>query len=152
MSVSIHFPRFHLKWVPVTPFSPIPLEILSLLKQSQGLTMVSLDRMNNWWWFGFVLHSHLKWLNQATRIIYSFKKYICGHPTGMVAIAFQSLGTCGLMTAAARVLRPPWADERVNWLMQVDGPKVPGWPGALAWGAFRGHCCFHGASAHLLTW
>lgn len=117
VSVSIHFPRFHLKWVPVTPFFPIPLEILSLLKQSQGLTMVSLDRMNNWWWFGFVLHNHLRWLNQATRVLYSFKKYICGHPTGMVAIAFQSLRTCSLMTAAARVLRPPWCQ------LFIPGPR-----------------------------
>lgn len=70
------FPVLTWKWVLITHFFPIPPEILSPLKQSQGLNMVSLDRMNNCW-FSFVACNYLKWYNQTTHVIYSYKKNIC---------------------------------------------------------------------------
>lgn len=161
--VCVHFPCSHLKVSAHHSFFPVPPEILSLLKQSQGLNMVSLDRMNNFWWFCFVVRNYLKWFIQTTHVIYSFKKYICiidlvSHPRGTVVMAFQSLGTNSLMTTAGQVFRPgshvsPLVDWEESWsTCTVNSSKVRARPGALTWGALRAQCCFHAAPAHLHTW
>lgn len=127
--VCVHFPGFHLKVSACASFFPIPLEILSLLKQFQ-LNMVHLDTMNSGWWFGWFLHNHLKWLDQAAQVDYSFKKYICLINTSpgtlqvsVMVVTVQSLGTCGLMITAGLDFRPHsraglyyWAKKNVDRL------------------------------------
>lgn len=118
----------------VDHFFPIPLEILSLFKQSQGLNM---DRMNNWW-FGFVVHNHLEWPNS----------HLVRHPAGVTVIAFQSLGTCGLMTTAGPVFRPrsQASPLLLDWEELMDLGSYMSQKTRLTLGSIVSACCSNGAT------
>lgn len=147
-----HFPGFHLKVSAWDSLFSIPLEILSLFI------------FKDWTWCvwtqwtvvgGLVLfpHNHLKWLDQATQVIYSFKKYIClintlpgtlqvswlslSSPLGFVVSWQQQDGSSGYSQAGLC----HWAKKSVVPLAQVDEPSASAWLGARAWG----ECCSHGA-------
>lgn len=109
----LHFPGLHLKVSACDSFFP-PYHLWF---------WVCKNSFKDWTWCvgtqwtvggGLVwfLHSHLKRLNQATQVIFSYKKYICliNTPPGPLQVSWLSLsrplGLCGLMTTAGQVFRP----------------------------------------------
>lgn len=146
------------KWVLVTPFPPHTTCDCESAKNS----------FKDWTWYvwtqwtvggGLVwfLHNHLKWLNEATQVIYSFKKYIClintspgtlqvswlslSSPLGLVVSWQQQDGSLGLtlgLTFATR-LREVWTACTGRWAKHFS------LTGSLTWGERCSHGALHAA-------
>lgn len=154
----LHFPGLHLKVSACDSFSPHTTCDCESAKNS----------FKDWTWYvwtqwtvggGLVwfLHNHLKWLNEATQVIYSFKKYIClintspgtlqvswlslSSPLGLVVSWQQQDGSLGLtlgLTFATR-LREVWTACTGRWAKHFS------LTGSLTWGERCSHGALHAA-------